>query len=412
MFSAGKPNKGNNTMAVMNISTPQTEPLNNGMSFFALGFRPLFFMAGLSALLLMAVWLPIYRGLLAAPAYYSAITWHGHEMLFGYTAAVVAGFLLTATKNWTGIQTLRYWPLAGLTLVWLAGRLVPFVPGMPGGVIALVDMAFLPLTALALAFPLFKSRQKHNIPLVFLVLAFAAANALYHLQLTGLAANTLASGTQLGLGMVLTLLVVMGGRVIPFFIERGLQGAAIRKWEWIERLAMPSVLLYAAVQTLFPYSAAALLLALAAGLVHAIRVAGWYQKKIWSVSLLWVLFLGYGWVVLGLLMQGAGLLLPVPPMLSLHALTVGGVGVLTLGMMARVAIGHSGRPMQAHPLMGWAFALLVLAAVVRVLVPLFFPQLYTRWIDIAGGLWLLAFLPFFVIYFPILTRPRVDGQPG
>lgn len=399
-------------MALMNISSPQAGPLNNGMTFFALGFRPFFLLAGLSALLLMVAWLLIYNGFVSAPEYYGAIAWHGHEMLFGYTAAVAAGFLLTATKNWTGYQTVRYWPLAGLTLAWLAGRLVPFVPGMSPGAIALVDMSFLPLTALALAFPLFRSKQKHNIPLVFLVLAFAAANALFHLQLLGLAENTLQAGIQLGMGMVVTLLVVMGGRVIPFFIERGLQGVTIKKWDLIERLAVISVVLYVLTQAFFPHSIPTMLLALAAALVHTIRVAGWYHKKVWSVSLLWVLYLGYSWVALGLLLQGLSMLQIVPPMLSLHGLTVGAIGLLTLGMMARVAIGHTGRQMQAHPLMGWAFAVLMLAALVRVMLPLFFPQYYAMWVSIAGGLWLLAFLPFFLIYFPMLTQPRVDGQPG
>ncbi len=399
-------------MALTNISTPQVGPLNNGMTFFALAFRPFFLMAGLSALILMALWLLIHRDIVPAPVYYGAITWHGHEMLFGYTAAVVIGFLLTATKNWTGIQTLRYWPLAGLTLAWVLGRLVPFVPGLSAEAIAFFDMLFLPLAALALAFPLIKSRQRHNIPLAFLVLALAVANALFHLQLLGFTANTLQSGIHLGIGMVVTLLVVMGGRVIPFFIERGLRGVTIRKWEWIERLSLGSVLLFALIQTLFPQSMAAMLLALTAALVNIIRVGGWYHRKIWSVSLLWVLYLGYGWVAVGLLMQALSMMQWVPPMLSLHALTVGGIGVLTLGMMARVAIGHTGRPMKAHPLMGWAFTLLVLAAVVRVLLPLVFPAQYLLLIDIAGGLWLLAFLPFFLIYFPILTRPRVDGQPG
>ncbi|MFO7643306.1 MAG: NnrS family protein, partial [Desulfosarcina sp.] len=213
-------------------------------------------------------------------------------------------------------------------------------------------------------------------------------------------------------GMVVTLLVVMGGRVIPFFIERGLQGVTIRKWEWIERLALVSILAYVLVETLLPESTGAMVLAFAAALVNGIRVAGWYHRKIWSVSLLWVLYLGYSWVAVGLLMQGLSIAGWVSPMLSLHALTVGGVGVLTLGMMARVAIGHTGRPMQAHSLMGWAFALVVMSAVVRVMVPLLFPTRYALWIDIAGGLWLLAFVPFFIIYYPILTRPRVDGQPG
>lgn len=397
----------------MNISAPQSGRLNNGMTFFALGFRPFFLLAGLSALLLIGAWLLIYNGSVAAPDYYGGIAWHGHEMLFGYTAAVVAGFLLTAAKNWTGIQTLRYWPLAGLTLVWVSGRLVPFFPGIfSHGMIALVDIAFLLLATVALAIPLFKSRQKHNIPLVFLLLTLAVANMLFHLELLGLTIGTLQSGIQLGSGMVVTLLVVMGGRVIPFFIERGLPGVTIKKWDPIERLAVISVVLYVLAQTFFPQSIPTLLLAVAAALVHGVRVVGWYHKRIWSVSLLWVLFLGYGWVSVGILMQGLSILQVVPSMLSLHALTVGGIGVLTLGMMARVSIGHTGRQMQAHPLIGWAFALLVLAAVARVLLPLFFPKLYVLWINVAGGLWLLAFLPFFVIYLPILTRPRVDGQPG
>lgn len=399
-------------MALLDIQSPTSGPLNNGMTFFALAFRPFFFMAGISALLLMALWLVIYRGVLPAPAYYGTIAWHGHEMLFGYTAAVVVGFLLTATKNWTGIQTVRYWPLAGLTLAWVLGRLAPFVPGLSPVEIAFWDMLFLPLAAVALTFPLFKSRQKHNIPLAFLVLILACANALFHLDLLGLSEDTLQAGIRLGVGMVVTLLVVMGGRVIPFFIERGLQGVMIRKWEWIERLALASILAYVLVQTLFPQSTVAMVVALAAAAINGIRVAGWYHRKIWSVSLLWVLYLGYSWVAVGLLMQALSISGWISPMLSLHALTVGAIGVLTLGMMARVAIGHTGRQMQAHPLMGWAFALVVMAAVVRVVVPLIFPERYALWIDIAGGLWLFAFLPFFLIYFPILTRPRVDGQPG
>lgn len=399
-------------MALHDIQFPRSGSLNEGMTFFALAFRPFFFMAGLSALLLMGLWLVIYHGLIPAPAYYGAIAWHGHEMLFGYTAAVVVGFLLTATKNWTGIQTLRYWPLAGLTLAWVLGRLVPFVPGLSPQAIVFFDVLFLPLAAMALAFPLVRSRQKQNIPLAFLVLTLALANGLFHLELLGITANTLQAGIRLGLGMVVTLLVVMGGRVIPFFIERGLLEVTIRKWDWIERLSLVSVLAYVLVQALFPQGTWAMLLALAAALVNGIRVAGWYHRKIWSVSLLWVLYLGYSWIAVGLLMQALSNLAWVSPMLSLHALTVGGIGVLTLGMMARVAIGHTGRQMKAHPLMGWAFALMVMAAVVRALLPLLIPGRYALWIDIAGGLWLLAFLPFFLIYFPILTRRRVDGQPG
>jgi uncharacterized protein involved in response to NO len=399
-------------MALVQIQRPGDGPLNNGMTFFALGFRPFFLLAGSAAVVLIGLWLLIYRGTLAAPDYYGALAWHGHEMLFGYTVAVVAGFLLTAVRNWTGIQTPRYRPLAGLTLLWLLGRLVPFVPGLPGWLIAAIDFAFLPLLALGIAIPLLRSKQPSNIPFVFILLALAVANALFHAGLLGWAVGSLQAGIRMAVGLVVLLIAVMGGRVIPFFIERGLPGVRNKSWPWLEKPAIASVMLFVLADLFLPGSMVTIIVTFAAAAIHLLRVAAWYHHRVWTVSLLWVLFIGYLWVGAGLLLHGLAALGVVNPMLALHAFTVGGIGILTLGMMARVAIGHTGRPMQAHPLMGWAFAFVALAAVVRVVLPIFFPAMYVRWIDIAGLLWLLAFVPFVVIYFPILTRPRVDGQEG
>jgi uncharacterized protein involved in response to NO len=399
-------------MALVDIQSPQSGQLNNGMTFFALGFRPFFLFAGLSAVVLIGLWLLIYNGILAPDGYYGAVAWHGHEMLFGYAVAVVAGFLLTAVRNWTGIQTLRYQPLAALALVWLLGRLAPFFSAwLAPWVIALVDFSFLPLLGVALAFPLFRSKQPHNIPFVFIMLALATANVLYHLEVLGVSENTRQAGTSLAIGMIILLLAVMGGRVIPFFIERGL-GVQIRKWPWVERLAVALVLVFVVGNLVFPASMIAVAAALFAALVHAVRVAGWYHPRIWSVSLLWVLFIGYAWMAVGLLMYALAGMGVISSLLALHAFTIGAIGVLTLGMMARVAIGHTGRQMQAHPLMGWAFALVAAAAVVRVGLPLVLPQVYSLWVTVSGVLWLVAFIPFVAIYFPILIRPRVDGQPG
>jgi len=213
-------------------------------------------------------------------------------------------------------------------------------------------------------------------------------------------------------GIIVLLLALMGGRVIPFFIERGLPGVRNRSWPWLERLAIGSVLLFVIGDLFFPGSAVTVAITFMAAAVHGVRVAGWYHQRIWSVSLLWVLFIGYAWVALGLLLHGLAAMTLINPMLALHAFTVGGVGVLTLGMMARVSIGHTGRPMQAHPLMGWAFALAAGAALVRVGLPLLWPRYYVQWVNLAGWLWLGAFVPFVVIYFPMLSKPRVDGQEG
>jgi len=400
-------------MALIEIQTPRSDPVNNGMTFFALGFRPFFLFAGLAAVVLVGLWLLIYRGVLPAPAYYGAIAWHGHEMLFGYTVAVVAGFLLTAVKNWTGIQTPRYWLLAGLSLLWLSGRVVPLLGDwVPGWLVALVDFSFLPFLALGLAFPLFKSRQLNNIPFVFVLLALAVANGLFHLQMLGLTENTLQAGIRLAVGLIVLLLAVMGGRVIPFFIERGLPGVKNYTWPWLERLAIGSMLLFVLGNLFFPDTKVTIAITFAAAVIHIGRVAGWYHHRIWSVSLLWVLFIGYAWVGLGLLLHGLAAIGSLNPMLALHAFTVGGVGVLTLGMMARVAIGHTGRMMKAHSVMSWAFAFVTVSAVVRVILPIFLPAYYQRWIDVAGVLWLMAFVPFVMIYYPMLTKPRVDGQEG
>lgn len=400
-------------MAIIEIQTPHAGPLNNGMTFFALGFRPFFLFAGFAAVVLLGLWLLIYRGLLPAPTYYGALAWHGHEMLFGYTVAVVAGFLLTAAKNWTGIQTPRYRPLAALALLWLLGRVLPLLGGgVPGWLIALVDVSFLPLLALGLAIPLFKSRQANNIPFVFVLLALAVANALFHLELLGWTVHTLQAGIRLAVDLIVLLLAVMGGRVIPFFIERGLPGVKNYSWPWLEKLAIGAVVLFVLGDLFFPADTVTIAITFVAAAIHLVRVAGWYHHRLWTVSLLWVLFVGYSWVGLGLLLHGlaaAGVLNPMP---ALHAFTVGAIGVLTLGMMARVAIGHTGRMMQAHPVMGWAFALVAAAAIVRVILPILFPALYLRWIDIAGLLWLMAFIPFVVIYYPLLTKPRVDGREG
>lgn len=399
-------------MALVQIQKPHDGPLNNGMTFFALGFRPFFLFAGIGAVVLLALWLLIYRGALPAPDYYGGVAWHGHEMLFGYTVAVIAGFLLTAVKNWTGIQTPRYWPLAGLTLLWLLGRLAPFVPGLPGWLVALVDFAFLPLLALGIAIPLFRSKQPGNIPFVFILLALAVANGLFHAELLGLADGALQAGIRMAVGLIVLLIAVMGGRVIPFFIERGLPGVQNRNWPWLEKPAIASVILFVLADLFLPGSTLTIAVTFAAAAIHLLRVAGWYHHRVWTVSLLWVLFIGYLWIGVGLLLHALAALGVVNPMLALHAFTVGGIGVLTLGMMARVAIGHTGRMMQAHPIMGWAFALVTAATAVRVILPIFMPELYLRWIDIAGLLWLAAFVPFVVIYFPMLTKARVDGQEG
>jgi uncharacterized protein involved in response to NO len=302
-------------------------------------------------------------------------------------------------------------PLAALFLLWLAGRLGFLVPGLPVEWVALVDLAFLPAVALVLAVPIIKARQLNNAPFPVMLLVLAAANALIHLDALGWT-DTAALGLHLATYVVVTMMVVMGGRVIPSFTDNKLHTRA-RRWKTIEILA-PVATVGALLATLVaPYSLVTALFAAIAAAVHGIRLAGWYTHKFWSVPLLWILHLGYAWIAFGfalLALSAAGI--SAAAVSSLHAFTAGGIGVLTLGMMARVSLGHTGRVLEPVSLMTRAFVAINLAALLRVVLPLIFPGVYAQSMTAAGLLWMAAFGLFVVVYAPMLLRPRVDGKPG
>ena len=398
-------------MALLPIDDLQKHAPINGYAPFALGFRPFFLAAGLYAVVMMGLWLGVLQGEVKTGAL-SPFVWHGHEMLFGFAVAVIAGFLLTATQNWTGIRTPSGTPLAALFLLWLAGRLSFLVPGLPVGWVVLIDLSFLPVLALTLAWPIIKAKQLSNAPFPVLLLALTAANALVHLEGLGWTSGTARLGLHLAAYVVVALIVLMGGRVIPSFTDNKLRTRA-RRWktiEWLVPVATLSALLAALIA---PESLITALLAAFAAGVHVTRLAGWYTSKLWSEPLLWILHLGYAWIALGfalLALSAAGLGAATGS--ALHAFTTGGIGTLTLGMMARVSLGHTGRILEPAPLMTLAFVAVNLAALIRVVVPVFFPAAYASGMLAAGLVWMLAFGLFAAIYTPILLRSRIDGKAG
>jgi uncharacterized protein involved in response to NO len=212
--------------------------------------------------------------------------------------------------------------------------------------------------------------------------------------------------------LLVLLVALVAGRVMPFFTEKAVPGSRPSQRPWLEHGSFGLLLALLLVDLLYPNPAAVGLLALLAAATQALRLAGWHDRRVWRIPILWVLYSGFAWLVLGLALRTLGTLGLFPPNLALHALTLGGFGVLTLGMMARVALGHSGRPLRPHPAMHAAFLLINLAAVVRVFGPsISLGRLYIGLVLLAGGLWLLAFLLFVLIYTPILLRARVDGRP-
>jgi len=401
-------------MALLQLeSKPATD---NTLPVLRLGFRPFFLLAACSAVVLILYWVYVFNGG-AAGSLYGAVAWHAHEMLFGYSVAVIAGFLLTAEQNWTGAQTLHGFWLGALALLWLAGRIVPWL-AIPAWLVALIDLSFLPVLGFALLRPLLQTKQRQHLIFVFIVLLLFVANVLFHLGYLQPAWHTGGLGIQLGWMSILFLIVLMGGRVIPFFIERG-TGTIVKvhNSRILDRAGFGSLLCWMLAAMLLPQETVLVAaLAVLAGLLQFWRWWGWHLRGLWRVPMLWILYLGYAWIPLGLFLYGFAVLRGMSTSPALHAFTVGTIGMLTVGMMARVSLGHTGREIQATPLVVLAFVLVTLAALVRVFGPLFmavYPHAaYQNLIDFAAVLWALGFLLFIVAYYPILTRVRVDQRPG
>ena len=393
-------------------SNSRPPPKVIGWAPFALGFRPFFTLAALAALILMALWPLVWRGQIGPPSHYDAIAWHSHEMLFGYAAAVIAGFLLTAVRNWTGVDTWTGPRLALLALLWLAGRLLPWVDGIPVSVLVAVDVAFLPLVAISLIRPIWAGQNRVNRVFVLLLCAMALVNLLSHLQLIGVQIP-FGDARRVMLDLILLLIVLVAGRVLPFFTRSVLPGFQPVSRPWVEKGSVLLIGLIGLADLLvsLPMVVSAGLWLLFASL-QLLRLAGWYEMRVLRMPVLWVLHAGYAWLTLGSLLYGLSMLGLFTLSGALHALTVGVVGVFTLGMMARVSLGHTGRSINVSMPTALSFVLMNLGALVRVFGPAAFPEKYALWVDISSGLWVLAFGLFSWRYVPLLLRPRVDGKPG
>jgi uncharacterized protein involved in response to NO len=379
----------------------------------ALGFRPFFLLAGVAAVILMIAWLLSWHGEPSAAAlYYGHIGWHTHEMLFGYVMAVIAGFLLTAVRNWTGLHTPDGAPLGLLAMIWIAGRVAPFLASVPPWLVAASDLLFIPLLGLALARPLWTGANRTNRWFLGILAGMFMSNLLVHAQALGVTDDTGWRGTSTMLMLTLLLLIFVGGRVMPFFTERAVAQSRPRRRGWVELAGIGAISLAALLSVLGIEDWPLALVALIAGLSQIIRLAGWHNPGVWRIPILSVLYAGYAWLAAGLLLLAASAIGWLPRSIALHALSAGAIGVFTLGMMARVTLGHTGRTMRASSSINLAFVLLNIGAAARVIAPLAVPAWYVSWVLLSGLLWTVAFGIFLFIYAPMLLRARIDGCPG
>ncbi len=375
----------------------------------ALGFRPFYLLAGIFSALSIALWALQYAGWLGVP-YLSGPLWHAHEMLFGYTLAVVVGFLFTAGRNWSGRPTPHGLSLAALALLWVAGRVLVLTPF--AWTAALINCAFPLAAALGLAVPFFAARNRRNYFFVGLLVLMAMAQLLVHFANLHVIALPAWLGIGLALDVMLFIMSVMAGRVIPMFTNNGVAGANATRHPPIERLALGSVLALIVADALqFGGVPLAALLALCA-CAHLARAWRWQPWTTWRTPLLWVLHLAYLWIPVHLLLRAAAALGWVAASAPTHALTVGAIGSLTLGMMTRTARGHTGRPLRADRFDVACYVLVLTAALVRVAGPLIAPAQTLHAVLWSAALWSAGFALFALRYWPVLTRARIDGLPG
>jgi len=380
----------------------------------AKGFRPFFLLAALFAALVVPGWLLALDGRLQVASYLDPLSWHAHEMVFGFAVAVIAGFLLTAVGNWTNRETIVGLPLLALAALWVAGRVAVFgTLALPPSIVAATDLAFLPALIAVIARPLIATRNRRNYVMMAILAALFLANLAVHLDVLGVLPGWRLRGSRLAVDIVVLVILVIAGRTFPMFTRNATGVEAIASSPRLDRLALAAMAALVVLDAVAPDLAVTAAWSAVVGVLALARSRGWGAWHARHQPLLWILHLGYLWIPVGLVLRGVSALTDaVPPAIATHALTVGAVGCLTLGMMARVALGHSGRVLSAPRPIVAAFALALLAAVVRISAPVLGIAHYRATLYVAGALWTAAFAAFVLVYAPILLGPRVDGRPG
>jgi len=387
-----------------------------GVPLFRLAFRPFFLGAGVFAVVSVFIWMIVHvHGVNFNFSGMSPTTWHAHEMIFGYAMAVIAGFLLTAIKNWTGQQTLRGPGLFVLFTLWLLARSIPLTGmNIPLAVLAVIDLLFMVLLVFAATMPVLKVKQYNQLGVVSKLVLLLFANVLFYLGVLGFVEQGVQWGLYSGLYMVMALMFVMARRVVPFFIEKGTDSrAAVQNWKWVDLTSLVLLLVLWIIDVFTSYLTATSVIAAMLFVVHVIRLYGWYTHGLWNKPLLWVLYLAYGSLTAGFLLKASEQWFTVSPTLSVHAFAYGGVGIMTIGMMSRVILGHTGRNVFEPPaVLALCFAMMAGGAVVRVIFPLFDTELYFYWVVVSQLLWIASFLVFLIVYTPMLLKTRIDGRDG
>ncbi len=382
-------------------------------ALFNLGFRPFFLFGSTYAAISIFVWVQVYSGQSDQTfSFVSPLTWHAHEMIFGYAMAIIAGFLLTAAKNWTGVPTINGWPLFLLLLCWLLARILSFFDLFIWQ--AVFDNLYLLGLVIALVLPIIKSKHWKSLGIVIKIFLILGSNIVFYLGTTGQIEDGERIGLYSGLYLVISLVLMLSRRVMPMFIQNGVgYPVELTNRAWLDRACLILFLIFWIAEVSIPNGKIATLLAAILFILHSIRISGWYTHGIFKQPLLWSIYFAYGFLILGFLIKALAGITDISPNLAVHAFTYGGIGMMTMAMMSRVARGHTGRNIyEPSKALFWMFVTLFSGAIIRVILPLIDNSHYMLWIKWSHVHWLIAFGIFVFLYIPILISPRVDSKPG
>ena len=386
------------------LTTSERRRAYKGPVLFSHGFRIFFLLAGIWAALAMTLWVAFLATGNQIPSRMIGADWHMHEMVFGYSSVVIAGFLLTAVPNWTGRLPVLGWPVVGLSSIWVAGRAAIFVSEwLPTFIAPLVDSAFLIVLAAVLAREIIAGKNWRNLKVLGVVALLAISNGIFHYEaLNGSAFG--GYGIRLGVGTIVFLIILIGGRVIPSFTRNWLarQGpgrlpAPISRFDTFAiSIAIAALLTW----MIAPEFVGGRILSALAAVTHAVRLARWAGWRTMAEPLVTILHIGYAFVPLGFLLLAIGDGTQIP-----HAWMVGVIGVVTMAMMTRVSLGHSGRPLASTKAIVALYGAVILAALLRITTE-FLPD-QTHLLYTSATLWIAAFAGFAIVYYPILAKPRI-----
>ena len=380
-------------------------------AWLRLGFRPFFLCGAIYAMVAVVLWVWAFQTGQPSRLSVPALWWHVHEMLFGFSMAIVVGFVLTAVQNWTGINGTKHYPLLVLFILWLLPRVLLWLPA-PLWLICSIEIVFLLFAAYEVGWRVFRSKGWRNlffIPLFFLAML---ANVVSYVAIDGLYGITPSAVWQAMLWWFALLLSIMGGRVIPFFTARRFQFDKAQPLVWLEWLAtLPLALLFVLSFSTEWFNLLAKPLMLVAGLAQLVRLLRWKPWLTWKEPMVWSLHLAYACLPISLILRG-GWDNAFASHNLIHLFTIGALGGLILAMITRVTMGHTGRMIYQGPNMSLAFAAVFIAALTRSLGVLWAPSEMLLWIELSGGLWVFAFGLFVWRFGLMLLSPRPDGHPG